>query len=297
MLWIINGLIYGFFMALYMLVNQNKKINGYVLGIWRGFGIAFLFAPVLFFIPLLQDWRNWGLLLLQGILIGVYDSHIFFASAKFGADNTSRLLVLSVLLTTILWWILTPIKFVKLFADANVFITLILSLAGFCICYWYMLKSKITKAALKYMIWAVIALALMSIATKEIAVMKQNVWYNVIYYLTVSTFISGCYNLLLFVVHNPVKKLKQAIFAPQIVQTGIYIIGFSAALIVAKTLALRLAPNPGYVITLLLTAPLFVYVLSPRRHKSSNMSEKAGWAMLFFLGLIMLLVCSIGVND
>lgn len=299
MLWIINGLIYGFFTALYTLANQKQKLNGYVLGIWRGFGITLLFAPALFFIPLLTDWHNWVLLLLQGVFIGVYDSHIFFASAKFGANNTSRLLVLSVLITTILWWGLTPYKFLQLFADANIFITLILSLAGFCICYWYMLKSKITREAFWYMLPATIALALMSIATKEIAVMKQNVWYNIVYYLTVSTFISGCYNFILLVANNKKNKsLLKIIFAPKVVRTGLYIVGFSAALITAKTLALRLAPNPGYVVTLLLTAPLFVYVLSPHHKDTGKVSEKAGWAMLFFLGLIMLLVSSdIGVND
>ena len=45
MLWIINGLVYGFFMALYTLVNQKHKFNGYVLGVWRGFGISLLFLP------------------------------------------------------------------------------------------------------------------------------------------------------------------------------------------------------------------------------------------------------------
>ena len=51
MLWIINGLIYGFFTALYTLVNQRHNFNGYILGIWRGFGISLLFIPFMFFIP------------------------------------------------------------------------------------------------------------------------------------------------------------------------------------------------------------------------------------------------------
>ena len=48
MLWIINGLIYGFFTALYTLANQKAKLNGYILGIWRGFGIAIIFTPHIF---------------------------------------------------------------------------------------------------------------------------------------------------------------------------------------------------------------------------------------------------------
>ncbi len=297
MLWIINGLIYGFFTALYTLVNQKKQFNGYVLGIWRGFGIALLFAPWLMTIPLLKDWRSWSLLIAQGIFIGIYDSHIFFASARFGANNTSRLLVLSVLLTTILWWGITPQKFWRLFEDANVFITLSLCIIGFCICYWYMLQSKVSRQALVYMFPAIAALAFMSVATKEIAVISDNVWHGIIYYLTVATSISGCYNLLLLISSKTRREewLKM-IFAPSVIRTGLYIVGFSAALIIAKTLALRISPNPGYVVALLLTAPLFVYVLSPQYKKENKLSEKAGWAMLFFLSLIMLLV-NAGVND
>ena len=81
MLWIIDGLIYGFFTALYTLVNQHYKFNGYLLGIWRGFGISFFFLPFLFFLPVPDDAYYYFLLIFQGFLIGVYDSHLFFASA------------------------------------------------------------------------------------------------------------------------------------------------------------------------------------------------------------------------
>ena len=291
MLWVINGLVYGFFMALYTLVNQHHKFNGYVLGVWRGFGIAFVFFPFLFFIPVQTDLKNWALLIFQGILIGIYDSHIFFASAKFGAGTTSKLLGLSVLVTTVLWWILTPHRFYQLVANENIFITLLLALFGFCLCYWYMMKNKVTRQALFYMIPAILALAGMSVATKEIAMMRQDVFSNILYYLTISTFVSGFYNLIFLMALRSEKiSLGQQIFAKEIVTTGLYIISFSAALIAAKTMAMRLAPNPGYVVTLLLTAPLFVWLLDAKWHKENKTSAKAGVAMIFFLFLIMILV-------
>ena len=301
MLWIINGLIYAFFMALYTLVNQRHKFNGYVLGVWRGLGIAFIFAPFLLIIPVQTDLYNWFLLILQGVLIGIYDSHIFFSSARYGAGTTSRLLVLSVLVTTVMWWLLTPDLFVKLFNHENVFITLLLALFGFCVCYWYMMKSRITRDAFKYMMPAVFALAGMSVATKEIAMMGQDVWDNILYYLVVATFVSGIYNsfLLLKSKHFNLELSCNMLFSPEVVRTGVYIVSFSAALIAAKTMAMRLSPNPGYVVTLLLTAPIFVYLLSRNRTKTGDsLSEKASFAMLFFLAIIMLLVNGdLGVSD
>ena len=299
MLWIINGLVYGFFMALYTLVNQRHKFNGYVLGVWRGFGIALLFLPFLFLVPLQTDVKNWTLLLIQGLLIGIYDSHIFFSSARYGAPVTSKLLVLSVLVTTLMWWAITPELFLKLAEQENVFITLLLTIFGFCVCYWYMLKSRITQNAFWYMIPAVLSLAGMSVATKEIATMGQDVWANILYYLVVSTFVSGVYNYVLLIKnkHGNFVLIKNMIFNKEVVKVGIYIISFSAALIAAKTMAMRLAPNPGYVVTLLLTAPIFVYLLEGNK-KASSISEKAGFAMLFFLFLIMmLLVNNFNIND
>ena len=299
MLWIINGLVYGFFMALYTLVNQRHKFNGYVLGVWRGFGISLIFLPFLFLVPLQTDVKNWTLLLIQGLLIGIYDSHIFFSSARYGAPVTSKLLVLSVLVTTLMWWAITPELFLKLAEQENVFITLLLTIFGFCVCYWYMLKSRITQNAFWYMIPAVLSLAGMSVATKEIATMGQDVWANILYYLVVSTFVSGVYNYVLLCKdkHYNFTLIKKMIFNHEVVKVGVYIVSFSAALIAAKTMAMRLAPNPGYVVTLLLTAPIFVYLLEGNK-KASSISEKAGFAMLFFLFLIMmLLVNNFNIND
>ena len=284
MLWIINGLVYGFFMALYTLVNQRHKFNGYVLGVWRGFGISLIFFPFLLLVPLQTDLKNWSLLIIQGLLIGVYDSHIFFSSARYGAPVTSKLLVLSVLVTTLMWWAITPELFLQLVKNENVFITLLLTIFGFCVCYWYMLKSKITRNAFGYMMPAVLSLAGMSVATKEIATMGQDVWDNILYYLVKAK-------------HGNFALIRRMIFNNEVVKTGIYIVSFSAALIAAKTMAMRLAPNPGYVVTLLLTAPLFVYLLEGNK-KVSSISEKAGFAMLFFLLLIMmLLVNNFNIND
>ena len=145
MLWIIDGLIYGFFTALYTLVNQHYKFNGYLLGIWRGFGISFFFLPFLFFLPVPDDAYYYFLLIFQGFLIGVYDSHLFFASADYGAGPTSRVMALSALITTIFWWFLTPHLFWGLLQNATVFMSLILVLFGFTVSYWQMVQSPVSK--------------------------------------------------------------------------------------------------------------------------------------------------------
>lgn len=292
MLWVINGLIYGFFTAIYLLFNQHYKINGYILGIWRGFGIFLLFLPFLPIYPLPHDWKYWLLLIAQGLCIGIYDSHVFFAAAKFGAGPTSRFMAVTVLLTTFGWWLLTPEKFLQLLQQGNLLITLILILSGFSFCYWQMLDSQVSRAAALYTLPAVLALAAMSIITKYIAVQAHSLGQGLTYYLTVSTFVSGCYNLFLYRRDIGAEKQKfwPTIVAKKIRKAGYLLVAFSSLLIIAKTMALRLAPNPGYVTALLLTAPVFVYVLNRNFKIADTISLKAGFAMIFFLVLLVLTV-------
>ena len=294
MLWVINGLIYGFFTAVYMLFNQHYKLNGYVLGIWRGFGICLLFLPFLFFTNIPTDINYWYLLILQGICIGIYDSRIFFASAKFGAGPTSRFMAVSVLLTTFAWWFLTPQKFLQLFSQGNLLVTLMLILCGFSFCYWQMLKSEVSRETALYTLPAVLALASMSIITKYIATDGHSLWQGLIYYLTVSTFISGLYNLICY----RLQKQSDIIISKQMLKIGSLLVTFSSLLIIAKTMALRIAPNPGYVTALLLIAPLFIYALNRHCKISDTISLEAGFAMIFFLVLLAFLVNgNYGITD
>ena len=289
MLWVINGLIYGFFTAVYMLFNQHYKINGYVLGIWRGFGICALFLPLLLFYPVPRDWHYWLLLTVQGLCIGVYDSHIFFASAKFGAGPTSRFMAITVLLTTFAWWLITPQKFLFLLAEGDVVVTLTLILCGFSFCYWQMFDSAVSYRVAAYTLPAVLALAVMSIITKYIATEAHSLGQGLTYYLTVSTFVSGAYNTFLYARQNIGQKWL-AVVAKSTRKAGFFLILFSSMLIVAKTMALRIAPNPGYVTALLLIAPVFIYVLNRQNNITDTLSVKAGFAMIFFLILLVMTV-------
>ncbi len=292
MLWIINGLIYGFFTAVYTLFNQHYKLNAYLLGIWRGFGIAVIFLPVCFFFPLPSAPSYWLLLVVQGIMIAIYDSHLFFASAHYGSGPTSRIMALTAIVTTVLWWIITPDTFILLMNNGTIVITIVLLLFGFTISYWYMIKTPVSEKLAIYMIPAILSLSGMSIVTKELAMRGSSVWAALAYYLTVSTFVSGLLNSFWFVRQQKTgfRLFWQQVFAARVIRVGFYIIGFSSALIIAKTLALRVAPNPGYVTALLLTAPIFVFALNKYNKIPDNISLKAGFSMIGFLLALILLV-------
>ena len=141
----------------------------------------------------------------------------------------------------------------------------------------------------------------MSIITKYIALGGSSVWQSIAYYLSVATFVSGCYNLKCYIQHRREFSFKQKageVFSQKMWKIGGYLIGFSAALITAKTMALRAAPNPGYVTALLLVAPFFVFALNRHYKIPDGVSVRAGFAMMFFLLLLVVLVNGgYGISD
>lgn len=281
-MWILLSLIYSLTNALYLAFNQRHRFNGYVLGMWRGFGIAGCIFPLLFTIELPLSAAYYMILVLQGIMIGIYDSHIFFASAAYGANTTSGFMATTVLVTTFLWWGIdisslaalahTPIKLISLF----------LVLCGFSVCYWQMMKVHVSKQAEAYLYPATFALAVMSIATRYIALHGGSAYAGVVCYLVVACFVSGLYNLIMYL-----KTRKNTQTAPQIsIKQALWLIFFSTILISAKTLALRLASNPGYVVALLLLSPLFARILE----KNPLVLTPAMGGMLGFLVALLMIV-------
>ena len=73
---------------------------------------------------------------------------------------------------------------------------------------------------------------------KEIAVHSQSgVWGAITYYLAVALFVSGCYNLFFYLRTQKKRGFKQFaadVFNRRTVWPGIYMVAFSAALITAK---------------------------------------------------------------
>ncbi len=181
MFWIINGLIYGFFTAIYTSFNQHYKLNAYLLGIWRGFGIFTIFVPFCFFFSFPRSISYWFLLILQGIMIAIYDSHLFFASARYGAGPTSRIMALTAIITTIFWWFITPQSFIMFINNNNNIIIIMFLLLGFTVSYWHMIKSPVSRRLVHYMIPAIFSLSAMSIVTKQIALHSSSVWFSLTY--------------------------------------------------------------------------------------------------------------------
>ena len=279
--WIFYSFIYAIFNAIYMQYNEKHHYNGYLLGIIRGFGISFMVLPFYFFLNIKLSFLYFAILILQGIMIGIYDSHIFFASSKFGSRSTFGFMATSVFVTLVLWWGIEFKDLANLLEKKSSLLSLIFILMGVSISYWEMMRVHINSDAEKYLYPAVFSLALMSIATRYIALNSPKMYEGLICYLSISCFVSGIYNLVMFIFFNTSNKM-QNLERPSVRSMG-WLVLFSFILICAKTIALRIASNPVFVVAMLLLSPLISEILKKGKLKASI-------EMLCFLFFVMLLI-------
>ncbi len=280
--WILFSFIYAIFNAIYVNYNEKHHFNGYVLGIVRGFGISFLLFPLIFTTNMNLSLNMFLILVFQGVLIGFYDSHIFFASSIYGGHTTSGFMSLSVIITLILWWSIRFNDLEELLNEEHRILSLCLIVAGITISYWQMMKVHIVKKAESYLYSSVFALAFMSITTRYIALFNTNIYDGIIYYLVVSCFVSGVYNYIMYLIDlfylKSQNKTKNIPFISQI-----WVVIFSMILIAAKSIALREAYNPCYVVALLLISPLLADLI---KYKRINLNYNT----FIFLSFLVLLI-------
>ena len=282
-MWILLSLIYAFTNAFYTNYNNKRRYNGYVLGMWRGFGVSFCISPLLLTIPLNISFDYLFILIFQGILIGLYDSHIFFASARYGANSGSGFMATSLLITVFLWWALEINEWQTLLKNPPYLITLLLVLSAYSVSYWNMMRVKVNKRAEAYLYPAVFALSFMSIATRYIAIHGGTMYNGIVYYLTIACFVSGIYNLICYLQY---KKNIPPLAYPTL-KDGTHLIILSTILIAAKTAAMRLCENPGYVVAILLTSPILTYII---QYRQLNITP----ALLINISLLILLLILVG---
>ena len=290
MTWVITCLFYGLFMSFYTYINQKYKLNGYILGMWRGFGIMLVTFPIIFVEPFYFDPIYFILLTVQGLFIGYFDSRVFMASARFGAGGTSRTLVFSIVISTILWWILHPADFLVLWQRPWILLGIIAALSGTIISYLFITKDPFSKQLIKFMMPAVVVWSLMSTVNKEI-MLRHQLETGIGYYLVYSMFISGLYNLYIYASQGRMTKNRvlKEVFAPKVVQASFMLILFSIALIIAKSISLAYTPNTGYVNALSLTSPLWIILFNHYFKEKDLVSVRAGLVLiisLFFLTIL-----------
>ena len=294
MFWFVYGLLFAIFDAGSLTVNQRYRVDGYMLAALRGFGVSLCSLPFLFFVNLPLDWNFLLRAFIQGILTGFFTSRIYNSVALFGAGATSRIMVLSIVISAILWWGMHPDYFFTLLKNPLLFAGIILSIAAVIFGYLRMSDHSRSEGIVRYMALAVVIGAIMSVNRKSLMGIDGFLAGNTMYF-TVSMFVSGIYNTAAYMLANkskPVEFLKLASEVRSLKSGGIVTLTSALSLFFCDY-ALSQAPNPAYVSALGLSSPLWVLLYNKLSGYQNNF-RKSGLAILLASTASLIILGEIG---
>lgn len=289
MSWVVPGLLYAFFNSVVIFVNEKFKRQPSFLGMYRGFGSMAVALPFVFWVAPPTDVWFWVFACLQGIMVGFFDYRLFASSARYGAGGTSMMTVLAIVLTIVLWWLIDLNRLFALLHDPLVFLGILLSLAGCVGGYLRLAGSQLSKNLLHYMAPAILALALMSLNSKNI-VSRGTLEQTTLYYIVAIGGVGGLFNAGIYACVDRARdkgRFWQLIFSHRNLQGGLLMLLCSVLLMVTKNIAMKSIPNPGFLNTLALTSPLWVLLINQAEGIHTRISVSAA---IFTLACIALLV-------
>lgn len=288
MLWIIAGLMFSFFAAITMLINQKFQIDGHLISGMRGILVGVIFWFAVPFVSFSTNWLFWTLILFEAAISTFYNARLYESAARYGAGSTSRISVLAIAFGVVFWWIIDYKRFFALLENPFILSGILISLCVVCVGFYFMaLRGSQSKPGeLKYLMPAVIVSAVMLINRKEI-MENADFFTAAVYYCSVSIFLSGFSNLSIYAFKSGITKLKKDFSNRKILLAGVLMAGASSITILCGNTSTLFSPNPAFVNALTLTTPIWVLAFDKFIGKNSRIAW--GGTIVMLIGLLALI--------
>jgi len=253
-IWWFFALMLSLLMSGYVCANQIIKIKGSVLMVYRGLGTALVLLPFCFCFSPVTDFYFYLLCVVQGIVLSVGENRILNSAKVFGAEITSLIHPISIVLIFVVWLLLHPYELSSLFANQEQFYTICTCLTGVIISLIFISKAKANRKALWFLFVAMSCETFIDVTNKETTHLgAENIVSAIFYYTLITSFVAGCCNILF----QDKRQLKN-IFDSKNLKYAWFFILFAILHSVLKTYAMYLSPNPAYVAAIVHAYPVWI---------------------------------------
>ena len=273
MLWILCGLASALFSTAGAILSERTKVPGTILAPWFRIVSVIACLPFVAHLSLPTAWQYWALVLASAVLGGLNDVVIFNSIQTIGAGATSRFRRTSILLTFIIWLIISPALLLHYLDNPAVGIA-VLATHVLAVVFALRLKKDDTSwTALKMLWFPIMAAAMLPILSKLSFEYVPNATQGVFSYLFIQSSAVmlgfGLAGLVRNGWRHAVPGLK-SLGANGAWKTGATISLIFVLGLMCKHYGYSLVENPAYISVLLLTDTIWVLLY----HKLSGIKDK-----------------------
>jgi hypothetical protein len=287
-LWPLTAILFSIGISVYALLNQQIKASPTVLAFWRNIGVGVITLPLLFFINLPSQPIFYVAVVATGVLSLIFDITFFKNAARLGAGVVSRLIPLGVVLTFIIWGLVSP-NWRQSFLSLGIIQqgAIILALVGCTLSVMIMKKSRYDVIALKRMMPIILSVAMIDVLTK-VAMDSAALMAGIISYICLQGLTAG----ILLVLYQAVVK-KTPISIDQVTKNGawnygVFLIIIVVFILVCKTASIAWASNPSYVSAIGLLSPFWVDIYNRFKKVPDRSNQLAGFVVVLSVAVLIL---------
>lgn len=255
--WWLGGFLTSFLMAWMFIVNQHFKAPAKDLMVWRGYGLFLcMVGPACYY-----GWPTspsfYLCAVIGGLLASCLDRMIFHASSLYGGGVVSRILPASIWVSFLAWTVLSSSYRHSLFENPLIAGAIVLCLIGTWIGISNMRKVALHRAAILYLLPAILMLAAVDVLFK-LALTDEGI--HGVFSLSAILALTVGLSQTLFMVSRKQSYDFKSIFTGQTLKAGLSLCVVMSFFPLTKNIAMGQTPNPAYITAMGLMAPIWVIV-------------------------------------
>ncbi|MBI1363972.1 MAG: hypothetical protein GC134_08290 [Proteobacteria bacterium] len=271
----------------FVLVNQQAGLTGSTLMFWRGFGVALALLPVVCLIPLPDSPIYYAAILTNGVLVGISDTMVFNSARQFGAGPTSRLSPMGIWIGFALWLAIAPDYRMALLAEPVRFAGVVLAVVMAVSAMAFFRKDPISASAIRFLVPVIVMGGFIDILNKTaMSHVGDALWGGIVGYGFTVSLMAGTVSMAGRWWQTRRLRVHE-FFTPHAIKYGLVMMVVILTTMVTKNMAMHLTPNPTYVTTISLAAPLWVMAFNKMRGVTDRSNI---WAGILFVASAILLI-------
>ena len=294
-LWWLVSIFASFVFAMYIFANQIFKLKVSLMMIYRGIGAALVLLPFCFFINGIDNNLFYGLCVIQGILIAYLDNRLFNAASRFGAEITSVIQPLSVLLGFVMWFIIVPTQFFNLAANPLKLVLVVGAMLGIVTSVILFRKNRLSRLAFLYLLPAMLTVTVLDLLGKILMnIGSDNILGAIFYYSLITSAVAGAINMVAFLKQG--HDFKEVVAPRNLFLAGIPMIMLIMGMYVFKNYSLYLSENPAYVMAIIYSYPVWIFVANnifSKYLKNKEYARPNKWVMISMVVSILVLILTV----
>lgn len=290
-MWFIFALITSLSNACYFICNQKSRLPTDIFMVYRGLLIALAVTPLMLICPHVFPWQFYAIAFLQALAISFYDSKMFVAFHRFGAQNVNSIQPLTVAITFCGWLLIRPQTIQLYLATPLRSLLIICALGGIIFAVMKYRQSRIGLDSLKFVLPLLFVSALIDTSNKIIMEYADGYLLTAsIYRIGITGWLIGSINL--WRILGKKVTLKQ-IFNWQNL-CGSLFLGLLILSMIGINFSLYYAMNPAYTFAIIYSSILWIILINKIRVKCGysveyeNIEKK--WILLLLCSAIILII-------